>query len=65
MRNLDSMNEVYIQNFAKFHQRRMEPLELKLVLGIQFRTTSSQKALADKQMVIMMMMILKHHDNLR
>ena len=42
----------------------MEPLELKLVLGIQFRTTSSQKALADKQMVIMMM-ILKRHDNLR
>ena len=42
----------------------MEPLELKLVLGIQIRTTSSQKALVDKQMVVMMM-ILKHHENLR
>ena len=41
------MNEVYIQNFAKFHQRRMEPLKLKLVLGIYIRTTSSQKALAN------------------
>ena len=37
----------YIQNFAYFHQRCMEPLTLKLVLGIWIRTTSSQKVLAN------------------
>ena len=58
------MNSVYMLNFAHFHQRRMEPLTLKLVLGIRICTTSSQKALAngdndddDTEKI--------HHDNLR